>query len=52
VLAHGHPAEAWRVLGEELLAMGELDVPKFRDVMGAIRRATITAKQAGKRANA
>lgn len=34
-------ARAWKVLAAELEQLGERDLPKFRDVLKAIRTATI-----------
>lgn len=41
-------AAAWKILAEHLEAMGEMDVPKFRDLVKAIRDANIAAKREGK----
>lgn len=38
-------ALAWGYLAGSLEGMGELDIPKFRDLFGAVRKATIYAKK-------
>lgn len=38
-------AAAWWNLGSKLLAMDQLDVPKYKDLVTAIRNATIEAQQ-------
>lgn len=42
-LTDAQSAAAWRSLSAQLQELGELDIPKFRDVIAAIRSATITA---------
>jgi hypothetical protein len=37
-------SRAWQSLARELEALGEKDVPKFHDLLHAIRAATIQAK--------
>lgn len=37
-------AAAWTDLSARIEAMGDLDIPKFRDVLYAIRKATLTGK--------
>jgi hypothetical protein len=36
---------AWETLARRLESMGDMDVPKFRDLLGGIRAATIFGKQ-------
>jgi hypothetical protein len=38
-------AVAWAELSRQLEGMGDMDVPKFRDVMDAIRSGTIAGRQ-------
>lgn len=38
-------ARAWAHLAARLESLGKTDLPKFRDLLNAIRDATITAKQ-------
>jgi len=38
-------AVAWATLARRLDAMGDMDLPKFRDLLATIRAATIAAKQ-------
>lgn len=35
---------AWRALSESVYAMGEMDMPKFKHLLLAIRNATIKAR--------
>lgn len=37
--------EAWLILAKRLEAIGELDVPKYLDVITTIRAATIVARK-------
>lgn len=46
-LSQDEAAAAWFHLTGGVDAMGEKDVPKFRDILGAMRRATIFARQVG-----
>jgi hypothetical protein len=39
--------KAWESLARQLEAMGEKDIPKFWDVLAAIRAATIIGKKFG-----
>lgn len=43
-LSPGEAATAWARLAEGLEAMGDLDIPKFVDILTAVRAATIRAK--------
>lgn len=38
---------AWSNLCLEVETLAEMDIPKFKDLLRAIRRATIAGKQAG-----
>jgi hypothetical protein len=40
-----HAAQAWWKLSRELQELGEKDVPKFNDLLTAIRRITIEVKR-------
>lgn len=39
-------AEAWYKLAEKVESMGDLDVPKFNDLLIALRVATVSVKRA------
>lgn len=43
---------AWALLAVELEALGEHDMPKYRDLVIAIRKATIIGRRYGERADA
>jgi len=38
-------AQAWHSLAEQLEAMGNVDIPKFNDLLIAVRIATVRAKR-------
>lgn len=38
-------ANAWSKLADKLIAMGEMDVPKFRHLLHAIRRSHLDAEK-------
>jgi hypothetical protein len=38
-------AAAWRILAGELQDMGMMEIPKYRDLLRAIRKATIGARK-------
>lgn len=38
-------AYAWHLLAADLMALGNKDIPKFQDIVKAIRQATIQAKR-------
>jgi hypothetical protein len=38
-------AKAWEIMARRVEGMGEMDVPKFLNLLVAIRSATIAAKQ-------
>jgi len=38
-------AQAWRVLAHKVEAMGDMDMPKFMDLLVAIRTATIIGRR-------
>lgn len=38
-------AIAWQDFARSLSSMGEMDMPKFADLVGAVRRATIAGRQ-------
>lgn len=40
---------AWHVMASAVEELGELDVPKFRDLLDIIRAATLAAKRLGVR---
>jgi hypothetical protein len=40
-------AEAWYALADKVEAMGEMDVPKFNDLLIAFRVATLRGKREG-----
>jgi len=45
LLNDGQAATAWKLLALQLESMGDMDIPKFRDLLKAIRGATIAAHQ-------
>lgn len=44
LLTKTEAARAWFILAEQIEGYGDIDVPKFRDVITAIRSATIRSK--------
>lgn len=44
-LGYYQAAKAWFILAADLEAMGERDLPKFNELLGSIRVATIAARQ-------
>jgi hypothetical protein len=44
-LAPAEAAIAWRVLAGRVEAMGDMDVPKFNDLLISIRVATVAARR-------
>jgi len=44
LLKQEQAAHAWQALAEGLAALGDKDVPRFDDLMAAIRRATVRGK--------
>jgi hypothetical protein len=44
-LVGAQAATAWSALAQRLEAMSEMDIPKFRDLLTAIRTATIVARR-------
>lgn len=44
-LKRGEAANAWRFMATRLESFGDKDMPKYHDVMAAIRDATIYARQ-------
>jgi hypothetical protein len=44
-LSDAQSSRAWRALAREVADLGERDIPKFRDLITAIRRAHIAAVQ-------
>jgi len=48
LLTKNQSAWAWQILASKLELCGEMDVPKFRDLLHGIRIATIAGKQATK----
>lgn len=45
LLDRDQAAAAWWLLAGRLEAMGEQDIPKFKDLLRSVRRATIFAKK-------
>lgn len=45
MLTPGQSAKAWYFLGRHVEAMGEMDIPKFLDLIATIRAATIAARR-------
>lgn len=45
-LSEKHMANAWGLLCQSMVELGERDMPKFEDVLKAIRLATIRARHA------
>lgn len=43
-LSDRQAARAWRNLAKELEALCEKDIPKFRDLLSAVRRSTIQGR--------
>ena len=41
-------AAAWAELARRVEALGEVDLPKFKHLVEAIRKATIAGKQSGR----
>lgn len=48
-LTMGQADHAWRILASKLENMGDMDVPKFNDLLIAIRVATVLSKRLAKR---
>lgn len=44
LLTRPQAADAWAFLGRQLEAMGEMDLPKFSNLISTIRTATIAGK--------
>lgn len=44
MLAHHQAARAWRMLAADIEAFGQADVPKFNQLLAAVRRSTIHSK--------
>lgn len=44
-LTDAQAVAAWRSLADELLGLGDTDVPKFKHLLRAIRKATITGRR-------
>lgn len=44
-LNDGQSVKAWKLLALRVEVMGDLDVPKFVDLIAAIRQSTISGKQ-------
>jgi hypothetical protein len=45
LLTGDRAAAAWRLLAGELQDMGMMEIPKYRDLLRAIRKATIGARK-------
>lgn len=45
LLTAGEAATAWSVLSQHLIQMGEIDLPKFKHLLAAIRTATVQGKR-------